>query len=73
MRRRINRTLLTATAASVSVLGLSFMAAGAAGAATTHLPVNGPSGGAAIITSTGPCTPIAAATAVTPTNCGMAG
>jgi hypothetical protein len=72
MRRRINRTLFTATAASVSVLGLSFMAAGAAGAATTHLPVNGPSGGAAIITDT-TCTPVAAASATTPTNCGMAG
>jgi len=48
------------------------MAAGAAGAATTRLPVNGPSGGAAIITNT-TCTPVAAASATTPTNCGMAG
>jgi hypothetical protein len=71
MRRRINRTL-AATAAGASVLGLSLMAVGTAGAATTHLPVNGPSGGAAIITST-TCTPVTAATAITPTNCGMAG
>jgi hypothetical protein len=35
MRRRINRTLLTATAASASVITLSFMATGAVGAATT--------------------------------------
>jgi len=35
MRRRINRTLLTATAASVSVITLGFMATGAVGAATT--------------------------------------
>jgi hypothetical protein len=71
MRRRINRTL-AATAAGASVIGLSLMAVGTAGAATTHLPVNGPSGGAAIITNT-TCTPVAAASATTPTNCGMAG
>jgi hypothetical protein len=35
MRRRINRTLLTATAASVSVITLGFMATGAVGASTT--------------------------------------
>src|ERR1039457_7160573 len=35
MRRRINRTLLTATAASASVITLSFMATGAVGASTT--------------------------------------
>jgi hypothetical protein len=72
MRRRINRTLFTATAASASLIGLSFMAAGGAGAATNSLPVNGPSGGAPIITNT-TCTPVAAAAATTPTNCGMAG
>jgi hypothetical protein len=56
MRRRINRTLLTATAASVSVISLSFMAAGTAGAATTASPVNTPFGGAPIVTDT-TCTP----------------
>src|ERR1022692_3860302 len=35
MRRRINRTLLTATAASASVITLGFMATGAVGASTT--------------------------------------
>jgi hypothetical protein len=35
MRRRINRTLLTATAAGVSVITLGFMATGAVGASTT--------------------------------------
>jgi hypothetical protein len=54
MRRRINRTLLAATAASVSVIGLGFMAAGAAGAATSStagMPkTNAPSGGAPIDT-----------------------
>src|ERR1017187_7299349 len=53
MRRRINRTLLTATAASASLISLSFMAAGAAGAATTAGPANGPFGGAPIVTDTG--------------------
>jgi hypothetical protein len=38
MRRRINRTLLTATAASASLIGLSFMAAGGAGA-TSNPPI----------------------------------
>ncbi len=38
MRRRINRTLLTATAASASVISLSFMAAGGAGA-TSNPPI----------------------------------
>jgi hypothetical protein len=52
MRRRINRTLLTATAASASLISLSFMAAGGAGAATTAGPVNGAFGGAPIVTDT---------------------
>lgn len=56
MRRRINRTLLTATAASASLISLSFMAAGGAGAATTAGPVNTPFGGAPIVTDT-TCTP----------------
>jgi hypothetical protein len=70
MRRRISRTLLAATAASVSVLGLSFMASGAAGAATNaHGPgaINGPSGGAPIVTDTN-CTQ-----SDTPNNCARAG
>jgi hypothetical protein len=54
MRRRINRTFFAATAASVSVIGLGFMAVGAAGAATTSaakMPTNNaPSGGAPINT-----------------------
>src|ERR1019366_3717898 len=74
MRRRINRTLLTATAASVSVISLSFMAAGAAGAATAGhtrgLPVNGPSGGAAIVTDT-TCT--STSPTVPSNDCAMAG
>src|SRR5580692_4604768 len=63
MRRRINRTLLAATAASVSVIGLGFMAAGAAGAATTsaattaaHSITNPVSGGAPVYTP--PCAAI---------------
>jgi hypothetical protein len=59
MRRRINRTLLTATAASASVITLGFMAAGTAGAATTASPVNTPFGGAPIVTDT-TCTPTTA-------------
>jgi hypothetical protein len=71
MRRRINRTLLTATAASASLISLSFMAAGAAGAATTAGPLNGPFGGAPIVTDT---TCIAFATPGLPSdNCARAG
>jgi hypothetical protein len=47
MRRRINRTLLTATAASVSVITLGFMATGAVGAATT---TTGLASGTSIVT-----------------------
>jgi hypothetical protein len=61
MRRRINRTLLAATAASVSFIGLGFMAAGAAGAATSSGAIaptsNAPSGGAPINTCAQPVTP----------------
>src|ERR1022692_1255452 len=73
MRRRINRTLLTATAASVSVITLSFMAAGTAGAATTAGPVNGAFGGAPIVTDT-TCTLTAPPGAPVPSdNCARAG
>jgi hypothetical protein len=71
MRRRINRTLLTATAASASLISLSFMAAGGAGAATTTGPVNGAFGGAPIVTDT-TCT-LTAAPGLPSDNCARAG
>ena len=72
MRRRINRTLLTATAASASLISLSFMAAGAAGAATTAGPLNGPFGGAPIVTDT-TCTPSSAGIGFPSDGCARAG
>jgi hypothetical protein len=57
MRRRINRTLLTATAASASVITLGFMATGAVGAATTTTGLaSGTSSVTPIVTDT-TCTP----------------
>jgi hypothetical protein len=70
MRRRISRTLLAATAASVSVIGLSLMASGAAGAGTIAQgpgAINGPSGGAPIVTDTN------CVQSDTPNNCARAG
>jgi hypothetical protein len=61
MRRRINRTLLTATAASASVITLSFMATGAVGAATTT------AGMASVASSVTPISPPGTATACAPT------
>jgi hypothetical protein len=70
MRRRINRTLLTATAASAAVITLSFMATGAVGAATTT------AGLASSVTPIPPtdttCTPIPTAP-VPDVNCAVAG
>jgi hypothetical protein len=65
MRRRINRTLLTATAASASVITLGFMATGAVGAATTTT---------AGLASTSSVTPILsnASTCVRPANTALA-
>jgi hypothetical protein len=77
MRRRINRTLLTATAASVSVITLSFMATGAVGAATT---TTGLASGASSVTPISPpgkataCAPTTtAAAALTPSVCSISG
>jgi hypothetical protein len=73
MRRRINRTLLTATAAGASVITLGFMATGAVGAATT---TTGLASGASSVTpisslavDCAPATPLV----VTPSGCAVAG
>jgi hypothetical protein len=75
MRRRINRTLLTATAASASVITLSFMATGAVGAATTTAALaSGTSSVTPILSqATGTSTDCAAPTEVTPSGCAVAG
>jgi hypothetical protein len=75
MRRRINRTLLTATAASASVITLGFMGIGAAGAATTT------AGMASVASTVTPvfsnastcARPAAAVLASTPSPCAIAG
>jgi hypothetical protein len=75
MRRRINRTLLTATAASVSVITLGFMATGAVGAATT---TTGMASVASTVTpifsNASTCVrPTLATLAATPSPCAVAG
>src|ERR1022692_718528 len=72
MRRRINRMLLTATAASACVITLGFMATGAVGASTTT---------AGLASGTSTVTPILTDTTCVPTaapglpsdNCARAG
>src|ERR1039457_6489474 len=75
MRRRINRTLLTATAASASVITLSFMATGAVGASTTTAARTS---GASTVTpilsqATGCARPATALLSTTPSPCAIAG
>src|ERR1039457_4384742 len=75
MRRRINRTLLTAPAASASLITLGFMAAGTAGAATT---TTGMASVASTVTpilsqATGAAGGCTAPTEVTPSGCAVAG
>src|ERR1017187_6650629 len=71
MRRRINRTLLTATAASASVITLAFMATGAVGAATTTAGLASTSSVTPILSQATNCT--APALAPTPSPCAVAG
>ena len=74
MRRRINRTLLTATAASASVITLSFMATGAVGAATTTTGLASTSSVTPILSNASTCVRAAtAALAATPSTCAVAG
>ena len=71
MRRRINRTLLTATAASAAVITLSFMATGAVGAATTTAGLASTTSVTPIYSLASDCTPPGNAT--TPSTCSVAG
>jgi hypothetical protein len=74
MRRRINRTLLTATAAGVSVITLGFMATGAVGAATTTTGLASTSSVTPILSNASTCVRAAAAAlAATPSTCAVAG
>src|ERR1022692_3336192 len=73
MRRRINRTLFTATAASVSVIPLGFMATGAVGASTTTAGLASTSSVTPILSNAHDCTPPAANDEATPSTCAVAG
>jgi hypothetical protein len=72
MRRRINRTLLTATAASVSVITLGFMATGAVGASTTTAGLASTSSVTPILSKATNCT-VATPLVTTPSGCAVSG
>ena len=71
MRRRINRTLLTATAASASVITLGFMATGAVGASTTTAGLASTSSVTPILSQATDCTPPTSVSI--PSGCAVAG
>jgi hypothetical protein len=73
MRRRINRTLLTATAASASVITLGFMATGAVGAATTTAGMASVASTVTPILSKATGCVVPTPLVVTPSTCAVAG
>jgi hypothetical protein len=72
MRRRINRMLLTATAASASVITLGFMATGAVGASTTTAGLASTSSVTPIYSLSTDCAP-ATPLVTTPSGCAVSG